>query len=257
MYDRKIRPEFSLVGAGPGDPELISLKGIKTLRRADAVLYDALVSKELLDYAPSHALRLFVGKRANQHRYTQAEINRLIVSHAHTYGHVVRLKGGDPFIFGRGHEELAYVESLGIETHVIPGISSIASVPGLQKIPLTKRGINESFWVITATNSSGELSRDLYRAVRTDVTVVILMGVRKLGEIVQLYQGIGKRNVPVAVIQSGSTKEEKIALGSISTIKESVRAQGIKAPALIVIGEVVNLHPLMRTPVMELAQYSL
>ena len=257
MLNRKIKPAFSLVGAGPGDPDLISLKGIKTLQTADVILYDALVSEELLNYAPEHAICIFVGKRARKHRYSQAEINRLIVTYAYSHGHVVRLKGGDPFIFGRGHEELAYVEAFGIDANVVPGISSIASVPGLQKIPLTKRGINESFWVITATTSDGNLSGDLYRAVRTDVTVVILMGMRKLSEIVGLYKKMGKRNLPIAVIQSGSTAEEKAAIGTISTIEDTVRNKGVSTPALIVIGEVVGLHSDLRTPVMELAQYAL
>ena len=257
MFNRKIRPAFTLVGAGPGDPDLISLKGVKALKNAEVILYDALVSEELLQYAPDHAVCIFVGKRARKHRYSQAEINRLIITYAFSHGHVVRLKGGDPFIFGRGHEELAYVEAFGIDAQVVPGISSIAAVPGLQKIPLTKRGINESFWVITATTSDGTLSGDLYRAVRTDVTVVILMGMRKLGEIVALYKKMGKRNLPIAVIQSGSTEAENAAIGTISTIEETVRNKRVASPALIVIGEVVGLHPELRTPVMELAQYAL
>lgn len=236
-------PKVSLVGAGPGDPELISVKGLNALKKAQVILYDALVHPDLLLFASEGTELIFVGKRAGAHRYSQTEINQLIVSHALRGKYVVRLKGGDPYIFGRGHEELAYAKTFGLETELIPGISSVNSVPALQGIPLTKRGINESFWVITGTTSKGEVSKDLYQAVRTDATLVILMGLRKLREIQQVFIHAGKRNIPVAVIQSGSLPEEKIALGSMEDIDEAVRREQIGGPALIVVGEVVGLHP--------------
>ncbi|MEM6802354.1 MAG: uroporphyrinogen-III C-methyltransferase [Bacteroidota bacterium] len=243
MKPKSILPKVSLVGAGPGDPDLISLKGLKAIHTADVILYDALVHPDLLLYASESCRRIFVGKRAGSHRYSQTAINELIVSNALQYGHVVRLKGGDPFIFGRGHEELAYAKTFDIETKIIPGISSVNSVPALQEIPLTKRGINESFWVITGTTSKGEVSKDLYQAVRTDATIVVLMGLRKLREIQQIFKFAGKGHLPVAVIQSGSLPEEKIALGSIADIDEAVRRESIAGPAIILIGEVVALHP--------------
>lgn len=236
-------PKVSLIGAGPGDPDLISVKGLKALQKAKVILYDALVHPDLLLYAAKGTELVFVGKRAGAHRYSQTEINQLIVKHALQSGHVVRLKGGDPYIFGRGHEELLYAQAFDIETELIPGISSVNSVPALQGIPLTKRGINESFWVITGTTSKGEVSKDLYQAVRTDATLVILMGLRKLREIQQIFIHAGKKNVPVAVIQSGSLPEEKIALGSMDDIDVAVRREQIGGPALIVVGEVVGLHP--------------
>jgi len=165
------KAKLTLVGAGPGDPDLITLKGIKALRQADVVLYDALISKELLDHAP-RAEKIYVGKRRGIHRFSQEEINEMIVRKALGYGHVVRLKGGDPFVFGRGSEEIEHAQSFGIPTDVIPGISSSLAVPSSIGIPLTKRGISESFWVITGCNSQRELSRDLELAARSTATLV-------------------------------------------------------------------------------------
>lgn len=235
-------PKITLVGAGPGDTDLISLKGLKALGTADVVLYDALIDEELLRYAPASALRIFVGKRANRHAYSQQEINKLMVTYARTAGHVVRLKGGDPFVFGRGGEELAYAAEHCIPTAVVPGISSAVALTGLQGIPLTQRGISESFWVITGVTATGTLSKDIYTAAKTDATVVVLMGFSRLLEIVRVYQQEGKGNLPVAVIQNGSLPSEKIVLGTVDTIVEMVREHQAGTPAIIVLGEVVALH---------------
>lgn len=243
MLNSPLFPRVTLVGAGPGDPELISLKGIRALQNADVILYDALVCPSLLDYAPAKAEILFVGKRAGKHPFTQTEINRLIVSMAHAHGHLVRLKGGDPFVFGRGHEELSYARAFGLDTQLVPGISSVAAVPGLQQIPLTKRGINESFWVITGTTSKGEISRDMYQAARSKATVVVLMGLRKLAEIMRVFHYHGQANTPVAVIESGSTRQERIVLGTVESIADNVNEAALSGPGLIVIGQVVRLHP--------------
>ncbi len=239
----KRQAKITLVGAGPGDPELITVKGLKALQAADVVLYDALSNPALLVEAPTTTIKIYVGKRANNHRYTQDEINLLMVQHAFTYGHVVRLKGGDPFIFGRGHEELVYAESFGIETAVVPGISSCIAVPELQGIPLTRRGVNESFWVITGTTSSGEISKDITLAAQSSATVVILMGTRKLTQIVDIFTRAGQANTPVMVIQNGSTPKERLVHGVISNIHQKVQQAGLGAPAIIVIGAVVDLHP--------------
>jgi uroporphyrin-III C-methyltransferase len=166
-----------------------------------------------------------------------------MVDYAINYGHVVRLKGGDPFVFGRGYEELDFSASYSIPATVIPGISSAIAVPGLQTIPVTHRGLSESFWVVTGTTSDGKISGDLYEAARTKATVIILMGIHKLAEIAQIFKKEGKNRLPVAVIQSGSTENEKVAIGVIDTIVELVEEKQITSPALIVIGEVVSLHP--------------
>lgn len=236
-------PKVSLVGAGPGDPDLITVKGLKALQSADVVLYDALSNPALLAEAPVNALKVYVGKRANKHRYPQEEINLMIVQYAYSHGHVVRLKGGDPFIFGRGHEELEYIDAFGIETEIVPGISSCYAVPELQQVPLTRRGVNESFWVITGTTSSGEISKDIALAAQSSATVVILMGMKKLPEITRLFTKADKANTPVMIIQNGSMPNEQMVLGTIDTIEAEVEKEGLGAPAIIVIGEVVDLHP--------------
>lgn len=235
-------PKITLVGAGPGDTELISLKGLKALSTADVVLYDALVDDALLEYIPKNALRIFVGKRANHHAYSQLEINQMMVKYAQSNGHVVRLKGGDPFVFGRGGEELEYAAQYRIPTSVVPGISSSIALAGIQGIPLTFRGISESFWVITGATTAGSISKDIYTAATTAATVVVLMGLNKLPEIVQIYQEAGREKLPIAVIQNGSLPDERIALGTMDHIVARVKEQGIGAPAVIVIGEVVAKH---------------
>ena len=235
-------PKLTLVGAGPGDPDLISVKGVKALASADVVLYDALAHPDLLNHAPENAIRIFVGKKVGVCQFKQDDINALIVENAQKYGHVVRLKGGDPFIFGRGHEELIYARFFGLETAIIPGISSSYSVPELHGIPLTRRGLNESFWVVTGTTREHELSTDIAVAAQSSATIVVLMGMTKLKEITEIFINAGKENTPVAIIQNGSLPEEKIAIGKISTIVSIVAEKQISSPAVIVIGEVVGLH---------------
>ena len=236
----RIKPQVTLVGAGPGDPDLLTIKGAKALAEADVVLYDALSNDELLSFAPKNALKIFVGKRKGYHAYTQEEINQLIVDNALTYGHVVRLKGGDPFIFGRGSEEIEFVESFGIPTFVIPGISSSIAVPATQGISLTKRGVSESFWVITGTTSTRKLSNDVALAAQSTATVVILMGMSKLDEIVALFQKESKGEMAVAIIQNGTTPQEKVGIGTIDSIQKVVVENKLSSPAIIVIGEVVK-----------------
>jgi uroporphyrin-III C-methyltransferase len=242
ILDHEHIAKLSLVGAGPGDPELITLKAVKALNNADVVMYDALVDKSLLNHAPN-AIKVFVGKRGGRQYLSQGDINKLIVQNVLNHGHVVRLKGGDPFVFGRGHEEKEYAEAFNIPVSIVPGITSAVSVPELQGIPVTRRGVSESFWVLTATNKKDELSRDLRLAAQSTATVVILMGTRKLAKIVALYQALGKGEETVAVVQNGSLRDEKIALGNIDTIQNSVLKQGIGSPAVIIIGEVVKSHP--------------
>lgn len=232
-------PKLTVVGAGPGDPELITIKAVKTLKTANVVLYDALINRELLDYAPQ-AEHIFVGKRKDKHRYSQDEINELIVKFALERGHVVRLKGGDPFIFGRGSEEINYARRKGLETAVVSGITSSIAVPAGVGIPLTQRGTSESFWVITGTTSEKKLSNDVRLAAQSTATVVILMGMSKLYEIVEIFSRYGKENTPVGVIQNGTTENEKSGFGTIKTIEEIVAQKELSAPAIIVIGEVVR-----------------
>lgn len=230
---------LTVVGAGPGDVELITLKAIKTLQSANVVLYDALVDKSLLEYAPQ-AEHIFVGKRKGCYTYHQDQINELIVSRAATHGHVVRLKGGDPFVFGRGAEEMEYAASKGINVAMVPGISSSVAVPASQNIPVTKRGASESFWVITGTTKDHQLSSDVALAAKSSATVIILMGMGKLPEIVKLFSEEGKSDLPIAIIQNGTCKNEKVGVGTIASIEEIVAREQLGNPAIIIIGEVVN-----------------
>jgi uroporphyrin-III C-methyltransferase len=244
-------PHLTLIGAGPGDPQLITLKAVNALASADVVLYDALINKELLAYAPVNVPKIYVGKRAGQPSLKQDEINALIVEYAYVYGNVVRLKGGDPFVFGRGQEEIAYAYAYGIDSTVIPGISSSIAVPELQKIPVTARGYSESFWVVTGTTKEGEVSKDLPLAAQSTATLVILMGLGKLSLIVQELTKYRSSKTPIAVIQNGTLPTEKSVRGTLENIEALVLSNEIKAPAIIVIGDVVNVHQDMVEKIIE------
>ena len=231
--------KLTVVGAGPGDLELITVKAIKALQDADVVLYDALVDKALLEYADK-AEHIFVGKRRGCYAFQQDQINELIVQRAQLSGHVVRLKGGDPFVFGRGAEEMAYAAEYGLEVAIVPGISSCISVPASQNIPVTKRGAAESFWVITGTTKEHKLSSDIHLAAKSNATVVILMGMSKLRAIVELFVRENKSDTPVAIIQNGTKEEERVGVGTIITIQNIVEKQKLSNPAIIIIGEAVK-----------------
>jgi uroporphyrin-III C-methyltransferase len=230
------------VGAGPGDPELITVKGAKALREATVILYDALIDHRIFEYASPQVIKRFVGKRSGLHSYSQDEINEMIVRYALSYGQVVRLKGGDPFVFGRGYEELAYAESFDIETVVVPGVTSATALPAMKKIPLTTRGLNESFWVLTGTTSERKVSQDICLAAQTDATAVILMGLGKLREIMEIYREAGKAQLPVAIIVNGSLPGEQFITGTVEDIESRVKETSIHGPALILVGEAVKLH---------------
>jgi uroporphyrin-III C-methyltransferase len=240
-------PRLTLVGAGPGDPELLTVKAINVLKVADIVLYDALVADEILELIPAGIPALPVGKRAGAHSYSQEEINELIVDLAYLYGHVVRLKGGDPFVFGRGTEEIDFATQHGLLTAVVPGISSALAVPAAVNIPVTARGLSESFWVVTGTTMAGAISSDVFLAARSTATIVILMGLNKIDEIMNLFDGYGKTHTPVAVIQNGTQKDQRIVVGTVSTITELARQAAISSPAVIVIGEVVRYASSLET----------
>ncbi|WP_439131900.1 uroporphyrinogen-III C-methyltransferase [Polaribacter sp.] len=244
-------PKLTVVGAGPGDADLITIKAIKALKSADVVLYDALVNEELLDYINPNAEQIFVGKRRGCYKYQQEQINELIVARAISNGHVVRLKGGDPFIFGRGAEEMEYAANFGLEVAMVPGISSAMAVAANQNIPVTKRGSAESFWVITGTTKEHKISQDIKLAAKSNATVVILMGMSKLPEIVQMFQKEGKNNLPVAIIQDGTTSREKFGIGTVDSIERIVTEKSLQNPAIIVLGEVVK-H---RQSILELQEF--
>lgn len=238
-----IEPKITLVGAGPGDPDLLTLKGVKALQTADVVLYDALVNEALLNYAPQNAIKVYVGKRSGDESFSQELVNKLMIDYALNYGHVVRLKSGDPFVFARGYEEIDVAESYSIPTEIIPGISSALGVPGLQKIPMVYSSLSESFWVVTGTNAQGDISPDLHVAAKSNATIVVLMGIEKIKEIADIFKSEGKENLPVAVIENGSSATENVVVGIVDTIEELIIEKHLKSPALLVFGQVVSLHP--------------
>ena len=233
--------KLTLVGAGPGDPELITLKGVRALQEADVVMYDALVHPDLLDHCRPDALKVYVGKRRGAYSCMQEDINPLIVHYARQYGHVVRLKGGDSFVFGRGYEEVEFARQHSIETAVVPGLSSSYAVPASAGIPLTTRGVSESFWVVTGTTKAGQLSADLQLAAQSSATVVVLMGMHKLAEIMAVFAHHGKADMPVAIIQNGTLPEQCIVTGQVRDIQQKAADSQIENPVIIIIGEVAAL----------------
>jgi uroporphyrinogen III methyltransferase/synthase len=239
-----VNPFVYLVGAGPGDPGLLTRRGLEILQSADVVVYDALVNTELLDLARSDAEIIFVGKRAGQHSMTQDEINALLLEHASADKSVCRLKGGDPFVFGRGGEEaLACVEAqIGFE--IVPGISSAIAAPAYAGIPVTHREIATSFAVVTGHTAGEDAPPE---ALPNAETLVFLMGVKALPLIVKrLLERGDSPQKPVALVRWGTRDEQETVVGTLETIEAEVEKAKLKAPALIVVGEVVNLREKLR-----------
>lgn len=235
------KPELFVLGAGPGDPELITVKGYKVLQQAKVVLYDNLANKELLDICNANCEKVYVGKQPYGDYTPQETIHELIKHYAFASGSVVRLKGGDPFIFGRGFEEIIYARGQGIETHYIPGITSMQA-SGFEDIPLTHRSVSESVWMVTGTKKDGRLSADLACAMQSNATVVIYMGMKKLDEIAQTYVGAGKGQTPAAIIQHASLPHQKLAKGEVKDLATMALENKLTYPALIIIGDVVKVN---------------
>jgi len=243
MTSNPIVPELIIMGAGPGDPELITVKGQRILQQADVVLYDNLANKELLSLTKADCETIYVGKQPYGEHTTQEAIHEMIAHYVFTKGRVVRLKGGDPFIFGRGYEEIIYARSLGIKTQFIPGISSMQAV-GLEDIPLTHRSVSEGIWIVTGTKKDGGLSADLKLAIQSKATVVIYMGMKKLHEIAQTYIESGNGDIPAAIIQHASLPNQKSVRGLVKDLPEMAESKHLTCPAIIIIGEVTNLYEL-------------
>src|SRR5919108_2228922 len=207
-----------IVGGGPGDPGLITVKGLECLRRADVVLYDRLVAQELLAEAPSHAELIDVGKEPKRHRRSQDEINALLIEKAREEKIVVRLKGGDPFVFGRGGEECQALAQAGIRYEVVPGVSSVIAVPAYGWIPVTHRGVTSAFTVVAGHTGTADSSID-WGAISRIGTIVFLMGVEHLPEIVpQLIAHGRSADTPAALIQEGTTPNQVVVTGTLADI---------------------------------------
>ena len=234
-----------LVGAGPGDPGLITVKGLKCLRKADVVVYDRLVDETILGEAHKNAEKIYVGKAANHHTLDQEAINRLLVEKAREGNKVVRLKGGDPFVLGRGGEEAEALSAGKIPFEVVPGVSSAISVPAYAGIPVTHRGVASSFTVVTGHKAWGREARSIAwdkLAVGSD-TLVILMGIGNLPNVVdQLVQNGRPSSTPAAVITQGTTDHQRCVIGTLHNITEKVRSEGLGPPSVIVVGDVVRFR---------------
>ncbi len=232
-----------LVGAGPGDPGLITVRGLECLRRAEVVIYDRLVSEALLDEAPVEAERIFAGKLPGCHVLRQEEINALLVERAHAGQIVVRLKGGDPFVFGRGGEEAAACAAAGVRWQVVPGVTSAIAVPAGAGIPVTHRGLSSSFAVVTAHRASDQEDGLNWAALSAIDTLIVLMGVEQLPRlVVNLIQHGWSPETPTAIIERGTLPGERIVTGILGDIARRAVLAGIRSPATIIIGEVARLR---------------
>lgn len=232
-----------LVGAGPGDPKLLTLRAVDVLREADVVVYDRLVSKSILEFAPKDAEKIYVGKSSDKHELSQEKINELLVNLALDGKKVVRLKGGDPFVFGRGGEEAEALADKKIAFEVVPGVTSAIAAPAYAGIPLTHRDYASSFAVVTGHQAAdAETPIDWGRLAGSVDTIVVLMGVGSLESTANdLIEGGLSPNLPVAVIEWGTLEKQRSLIGTLDTIAEKVKEKNVKPPAVIVIGEVVNL----------------
>ena len=239
----------ALVGAGPGDPDLLTIKGRRYLERADVVVYDRLVDRRLLGHAPKDAELVDVGKRPGESRDRQSDINALLVQRAWSGKRVVRLKGGDPFIFGRGGEEVAALAEANVPFEVVPGITSAIGAPAYAGIPLTHRGVSSSLTIVTGSESPDKegTSVDWDRLAKSDGTLSLLMGWENLPEIAQaLIDGGKAANTPAAVVQWGTWPNQETVVGPLVSIADRARQAGLSNPVVVVVGEVVNLRAASR-----------
>jgi uroporphyrin-III C-methyltransferase/precorrin-2 dehydrogenase/sirohydrochlorin ferrochelatase len=235
------RGQVAIVGAGPGDPDLLTLGALRLLQRADAVVYDKLVGPEIVDYARRDAERIYVGKSKANHSMSQDRINALLVRLAEDGKRVVRLKGGDPFVFGRGGEELDYLKRHGVAVEVVPGITAAVGCAGSLGIPLTLRGVSQAVTLVTGHGQDGEPDLDWAALARLDQTLAIYMGVSTAGRVARrlIEHGLAP-STPVAVIENGTLPEQKTVTGTLAELESLVRTGGITGPALIIVGQVVR-----------------
>ncbi|MBN8443794.1 MAG: uroporphyrinogen-III C-methyltransferase [Thauera sp.] len=233
-----------LVGAGPGDPELFTLRGARLVGGADVVVYDNLVAPAIVELAPAGAERIYVGKKASDHTLPQDEINALLVRLATAGKRVVRLKGGDPFIFGRGGEEMETLVEAGITVEVVPGVTAASGISAYAGIPLTHRDHAQSVVFTTGFLKDGRLDLDWPMLARRGQTLVIYMGISRLAEIcAQLVAHGLPAKTPAAVIERGTTHAQRVVAADLATLDAKVREAGVRPPALTVVGDVVGLYP--------------
>lgn len=234
--------EVALVGAGPGDPDLLTLQAFRFITQADVVIYDRLVSTEIMALLPKHCQKVYVGKKQAIHRVPQEDINQLLVEHAKLNKKVVRLKGGDPFVFGRGGEEAQFILAHGIACHIIPGMTAASACTSYAGIPLTHRQVAQSCTFITGhVKDNGELDLPWQTLNDAKQTVVFYMGIKSLPIITaQLINAGRDENTPAALIRRGTYSDQQVVKGSLISLTDLVERHQIKPPSLIVIGDVVN-----------------
>lgn len=226
-----------LIGAGPGDTDLITLKAVKALNKADVVLYDYLANEEILAHAPAEAEKIYVGKKAGEHYKTQDEINELIIEQAKTHENVVRLKGGDPFVFGRGGEEILALMEHDIKFEVIPGVTSAIGAPTSLGLPVTHRAVATSVTIVTGHEDPTKVESQVHWDYTAD-TLIILMGIGNIKENTAEIMKYRSADTPVCVVESGTLPDENLVFGTLGDISD----KKINTPAILIIGDVVNLY---------------
>jgi uroporphyrin-III C-methyltransferase/precorrin-2 dehydrogenase/sirohydrochlorin ferrochelatase len=236
--------EVFIVGTGPGDPDLLTLRAARLLQQADAVLYDNLVSPAVLAMLPPGAERIYAGKRRSHHALGQDDINQRMVDLARAGRQVLRLKGGDPFIFGRGGEEMLYLARAGIAFHIVPGVTAATGVAAAVGIPLTHRGVAQSVTFVTGHLQDGSMNLDWPMLARPGQTVVVYMGLLGLAELcARLVEHGRDPRTPAAVVQQGTTPGQRLVEGTLASLPGQAQAASLRAPTLIIVGEVVGLRP--------------
>ncbi len=237
------RGEVFLVGTGPGDPDLLTVKALRLIREAEVVLYDNLVSDEIMALVPATAERIYVGKKRADHAMRQEAINELLVSLAHMGRRVLRLKAGDPFVFGRGGEEIETLSANGVRFEVVPGITAALGAASYAGIPLTHRDYAQSCVFVTGNTQDGALNVDWAAIVRPRQTVVIYMGFQNLDELCRELVSHGLApSTPAAMVQQATTASQRVVCADLATLAERAHEAGLKPPTLIIVGEVVRLR---------------
>jgi uroporphyrin-III C-methyltransferase len=245
--------EVAIVGAGPGDPELLTVRAWKLIRDADVLVYDRLVSEAIIDLAPVRCEKVYVGKQCGRHAMTQTQINMELARRAKEGKKVVRLKGGDPYIFGRGAEEVLYLAERNIRSQVVPGITSASGCTTYANIPLTHRDCAQICTFVTGHLKEGRLRLPWQNLAAPNQTVVFYMGISNAEIISWNMQEHGRDPAtPVALIEKGTTPEQRVVLSTLSGLVEDIKRQDVKSPALIVVGEVVDYHALIAAASVEM-----